>query len=149
VKLDFTLIEGVARPAIMPNMAQIDDLSSHNYPTQINGTGKTFSFLYDAYRNRYRQTYTSSGGTETTHYAGGVVNSTGTDWRHYVNVGGQVVAVVSRHSNGTNLTRYMLEDQQGSPSNILNANGTSFVQEAFLRRWLHALYPCSGYARSV
>jgi RHS repeat-associated protein len=109
--------------------------SSYNYPTQINGPNKTLSFLYDAHRNRYRQTYTSSTGTETTHYAGGllekVVNSTGTDWRHYVNVGGQVVAVISRHSNGTNLTRYMLEDQQGSPSNILNADGTSFVQEAF------------------
>jgi RHS repeat-associated protein len=109
--------------------------SSYNFPTQINGPGKTLSFLYDAHRNRYRQTYTSSSGTETAHYVGGllekVVNSSGTDWRHYVNVGGQVVAVISRHSNGTNLTRYMLEDQQGSPSHILNANGTSFVQEAF------------------
>jgi hypothetical protein len=35
-KLDFTLIEGVAPPAIMPNMAQIDILSTYNYPTQIN-----------------------------------------------------------------------------------------------------------------
>jgi RHS repeat-associated protein len=109
--------------------------SSYNYPTLITGPGKTLGFFYDANRNRYRQFYTSSTGTESTYYAGGllekVVNSTGTDWRHYVNVGGQVVAVVSRHSNGTNLTRYMLEDQQGSPSNILNANGTSFVQEAF------------------
>jgi hypothetical protein len=62
--------------------------SSYNYPTQINGAGKTLSFLYDAHLNRYRQTYTSS---------------TGTDWRHYVNVGGQVVAVVSRHGNSANL----------------------------------------------
>jgi RHS repeat-associated protein len=68
-------------------------------------------------------------------YVGGllekVTTGRGTDWRHYVKVGDQTIAIMSRKSSSTNTTRYVLEDLLGSPSQILASDGTSYVQEAF------------------
>lgn len=110
--------------------------SSYNYPTLINGPGKSLTFYYGPDRQRYKQIYASGSGTETTHYVGGILEKVVlpggmVDWRHYVRAGGQVVAVVSRKSTGSNAVHYMLGDHQGSPANLLLADGSSYVKESF------------------
>jgi RHS repeat-associated protein len=109
--------------------------TSYNYPTVINGPGKTLTFSYGPDRQRYRQVYTNGSITETTIYIGGAlekVTENGiTDWRHSVFANGSAVAMVSRQSNGTNTTRYLLHDHQGSIAKILEANGDTFVSESF------------------
>lgn len=107
----------------------------YNYPTVINGPGKTLTFGYDGNHQRYQQIYNNGSLTETTMYVGGLLEKvtvgTLTDYRHYIRVGRQTVAVMSRQSSGTNAMRYMLEDHQGSVANILDGTGTSYVTESF------------------
>jgi RHS repeat-associated protein len=54
-----------------------------------------------------------------------------TDYRHYIYVGNRSVAIYSRLSTGTNTLRYVLEDHQGSATNLLSSTGTSLVKENF------------------
>lgn len=107
----------------------------YNYPTVINGPGKTLTFGYDGNHQRYQQIYNNGSLTETTMYVGGLLEKvaigTTIDWRHYIRVGRQTVAVMSRQSTGTNTTRYVLEDHQGSVANLLDNTGTSYVAESF------------------
>lgn len=110
--------------------------TSYNYPTVINGPGKTMTFSYGPVRQRYRQVYNNGSTTETTQYVGGslekVTGADGvTDWRHYVAAAGKMVAVLSRQSNGTNTTRYTLEDHQGSIAQIADSSGAQYVSESF------------------
>jgi RHS repeat-associated protein len=110
--------------------------SSYNYPTVINGANKSLTFSYGPNRERYRQVYVSGSVTETTVYVGGLLEKVTvaggtTDWRHYVKVGSQTIAIVSRLNTGANTTRYVLEDHQGSPSRLTEINGASYVQESF------------------
>jgi RHS repeat-associated protein len=53
------------------------------------------------------------------------------DWRHYIKVGGQTVAIVSRKSSGSNLVRYAISDHLGSFSGMLSSAGTLEVNESF------------------
>jgi len=102
------------------------DWTSYNYPGVIRGPNKTLTFSYGPDRQRFKQIYTNGSSTETTMYIGGLlekVTENGvTDWRHYVAGGGGTVAVVSRKSTGVNTTRYLLEDHQGSVSQILDSS---------------------------
>ncbi len=114
------------------------DWTSYNYPSVIRGPNKTMTFSYGTDRQRFKQIYTNGSTTETTMYVGALLEKVTmgsvVDWRHYVNVGGQAVAVVSRKNDGvatTNTTRYVLEDHQGSVSQILASNGTAYVSESF------------------
>jgi RHS repeat-associated protein len=109
--------------------------SSYNYPIAINGPGKTLSFAYDPNRQRYRQNYVNGSTTETTMYIGGLLEKvtvgTVVDWRHYIRIGSQTIAVMSRQSSGANTTRYMLEDHQSSVAKITDSSGATYVNESF------------------
>lgn len=109
--------------------------TSYNYPSVITGPGKTLTFNYGPNRERYRQVYENGSTTELTMYIGGSLEKVSAggvvDWRHYVSVAGQTVAVVSRQSTGTNSTRYVLEDHQGSVAQITDSSGTLYVRESF------------------
>lgn len=109
--------------------------TSYNYPSVINGPGKALTFSYGPDRQRYRQVYNNGSTTETTQYIGGMLEKVTiggtTDWRHYVSAGGTTVAVVSRLSTGTNTTRYLLEDHQGSIAQITDSGGVAYVSESF------------------
>jgi RHS repeat-associated protein len=113
--------------------------SSYNYPTTINAgsgtTAETVAFSYGPDRQRWQQTYTGNSTQETTNYIGGlleVVASSGvTDFRHYINAGGEQVAVYSRKSSGTNTLSYLLSDHQASVASITNSSGAQVVGESF------------------
>jgi RHS repeat-associated protein len=110
--------------------------TSYNYPTSLASGSESTTIYYDPNRQYYKQVYVGSSGTETTHYVGGLLEKVAlpggtTDWRHYVRAEGQVVAVVSRMSTGTNSVSYPLEDHQGSASILTSSSGTSLVKESF------------------
>jgi RHS repeat-associated protein len=113
--------------------------SSYNYPTTVNAgsgsTAETVGFAYGPDRARWLQTYSGNGTQETTDYVGSlleVVTSGGvTDYRHYINAGGEHVAVYSRKSNGTNTFSYLLSDHQASVSSLTNSTGSQVAGESF------------------
>jgi RHS repeat-associated protein len=109
--------------------------SKYNYPTLINGPNESISLDYDASFQRWRQVDTLNGVSETTIYAGGmlekVISGGTTDWRHSIVANGKTVAIYSRNSGGTNSLRYMLEDHQGSIAKITNSAGATIVAENF------------------
>jgi RHS repeat-associated protein len=108
--------------------------TSYNYPSTITSGTETVSFLYGAERQRWRTQLTSGGVTETTYHVGREfqkVQTASTDYRHYITVGNRSVAIYSRLSTGTNTLRYVLEDHQGSATNLLSSTGTSLVKENF------------------
>jgi len=112
--------------------------TSFNHPSQIDGAnGESVQFSYNQNHERWRAVYSGSAGTETTLFVGELLEkvlSVGlTDYRHYIVAGGTKVAVYSRTSGTTtaNTLRYIREDHQGSISNILNSDGTSYAKESF------------------
>jgi RHS repeat-associated protein len=109
--------------------------TSYNYAYEVNGPNKKLTFSYGPDRQRYRQQYVNAGVTETTMYVGGMlekVTANGVDdYRHYITANGDTVAIVSRRSDGTNATRYMLEDSLGSVVGIAGSNGSPIVTESF------------------
>jgi hypothetical protein len=83
-------------------------------------------FAYDTYRHRWEQVYSANGSSETTFYAGGlleeVINNGVTDYRHYIYAGGEPVAVYSRKSTLVNTLSYLQTDHQGgSPTSPIAA----------------------------
>lgn len=112
------------------------DWTSYNYPKVINGPSKTLSFSYGPDRQRYKQVYQNGALTETTLYIGAAleivnINNTVDDYRHYIYANGGVVAIISRKSDGTSATRYLLKDHLGSIATILNSSGVPIVAESF------------------
>lgn len=113
--------------------------SSYNYPTTINAgsgsTAETVAFSYGPDRQRWQQMYTGNGSQETTNYIGGllevVASGSVTDYRHYINVAGEQIAVYSRKSSGTNTFSYLLSDHQASVASITNSSGAQVVGESF------------------
>jgi RHS repeat-associated protein len=94
------------------------------------------TFSYGPGRQRWQQSYSGNGITETTDYVGGsleIVSSGGvTDYRHYISAAdGRAVAVYSRKSNGTNTFSYVLSDHENSVASIVNSSGASVVNESF------------------
>ena len=94
-------------------------------------------FRYGPDGQRWRQVATYSNGTETTLYAGGLLEkesatSTGkTYWRHYVLVPGGKAIVVSRNSDGTTRPSYILADHIGSSTAVVDASTNAPVRESF------------------
>ena len=113
--------------------------SSYNYPTNINANDVTgaeeVQLSYGPDRQRWKQIYTAPGTTENTYYVGGLVDmvfSGGTtNYRHYIYAGNEPIAVYSRTSASVNTMSYMIEDHQGSISNIASKSGASDVNESF------------------
>jgi hypothetical protein len=101
--------------------SKIDDLSDSSYT----------EFWYGPDRSRIKQYQSASGATIT--YAGLLFEfedaSTDT-YRHYVQAGSQVVAVVERVST-TNTRQFLHRDHQGSVVKVTNASGTVDQSLAF------------------
>jgi RHS repeat-associated protein len=79
--------------------------------------------------------YTGNSSQETTNYVGKllevVASGSVTDYRHYINVAGEQIAVYSRKSSGTNTFSYLLSDHQASVASITNSSGAQVVGESF------------------
>ena len=111
--------------------------ASYNLPTVLRKPGYVSRHAYGPDRERWRQIATYQNGTETTHYVGSLLEkesttSTGlTYWRHYVPTPGGSTVVISRNSNGTNSTTYVLPDHLGSSDTLLNESGAAVAKESF------------------
>src|SRR6185369_7411775 len=83
------------------------DWFSYNYPQTLRTATETATFSYGPDRQYYKQVYAGPSVNETTYYIGGllekVYNGSTTDWRHYIQAGGQVVAIVSRIGSTQNV----------------------------------------------
>ncbi|HWJ05782.1 MAG TPA: RHS repeat-associated core domain-containing protein, partial [Steroidobacteraceae bacterium] len=117
------------------NLAQ--EWASFNLPTLLRKAGQQSQFSYGPYHQRWRQVATYQNGTETTHYVGGLLEkvettSTGvTYWRHYVPTPGGSTVVVSRNSDGSAPTRYLLPDHLGSTDTVLAFNGSLVARMSY------------------
>jgi YD repeat-containing protein len=96
------------------------DWASFNLPTTLRKPGYQSQFAYGPDHERWRQVAAYQNGTETTHYVGSLLEkesatSTGlTYWRHYVPTPGGATVVISRNSDGSAATTYLLPDHLGS-----------------------------------
>jgi RHS repeat-associated protein len=113
--------------------------ASYNYPTSISAgsgsTAETVSLSHGPDRQRWQQTYTGNGTTETTTYVGGLMDMVASggvlDYRHYIYAGSEAVAVYSRKSPGPNTFSYLLSDHQASVASITNSSGVQVIGESF------------------
>ncbi len=111
--------------------------ASFNLPTTLRKPGVQAQIAYGPDRERWRQVASYQNGTETTHYVGSLLEkesttSTGlTYWRHYVPTPGGSTVVVSRNSNGTVSTTYVMPDHLGSSDTLLNETGATVAKESF------------------
>ena len=103
----------------------------------IGGTTFQSQFSYGPDHQRWKQVASYSNGTETTLYVGGLLEkesttSTGkTYWRHYVPTPSGMTIVVSRNSDGTASTTYLLTDHLGSSDSAIDASGNVIARESF------------------
>jgi RHS repeat-associated protein len=115
--------------------------ASFNLPTSlqanVGGTVLTSTFSYGPEHERFKQSATYSNGTETTYYVGDalekMVSAAGVSyWRHYVTAPSGRTILVSRNSDGTTSTEYVLTDHLGSGDAIVDGStGTVAVRESF------------------
>ena len=111
--------------------------TSYNLPKTLRRSGFEARFVYGPDRERWRQVATYQNGTETTHYVGALLEkeattSTGlTYWRHYVPTPGGATIVVSRNSDGTASTTYVLPDHLGSSDALLDGAGATVANASF------------------
>jgi RHS repeat-associated protein len=111
--------------------------SSENLPISIaHGNGNNSRFWYGPAGNRWKQVASHSGTTETTTYAGELMEKVSrngvTTWRHYVPAPTGIVALHLRYSTGAQpATRYLTTDHLGSTDKILDASGNVMVAESF------------------
>ncbi|MGQ0430297.1 MAG: RHS repeat-associated core domain-containing protein [Gammaproteobacteria bacterium] len=111
--------------------------NSLNLPVLMTGsTGNYSQFWYGPTGNRWRQVASTSGTTETTTYAGElmekVVRAGATTWRHYIPTPSGIAAVHLRYGSGSApTTRYLTQDHLGSTDHILDENGAVVVSESF------------------
>lgn len=111
--------------------------ASFNLPTTLRKPGYQTRISYGPDRERWRQVAGYQNGTETTHYVGSLLEkesatSTGlTYWRHYVPTPGGSTVIVSRNSNGTSSTTYVVPDHLGSSDTLLNESGATVARESF------------------
>ncbi|MGI9246187.1 MAG: RHS repeat-associated core domain-containing protein [Steroidobacteraceae bacterium] len=115
----------------------VQQWASFNLPTLLRKAGQQSQFAYGADHERWRQVSSYPNGVETTHYVGGLLEkesttSTGlTYWRHYVPTPGASTIVVSRNSDGTASTSYLLEDHLGSTDTVLDASGAQLHRQGY------------------
>jgi RHS repeat-associated protein len=114
-------------------VAQTINWTSYNYPASINATttGETAAFSYGPGRQRWKMSFNS----EDTYYIGGLMEkvSVGSliDYRHYIALGGEAIAIYSRTSAGQNSLRYVLSDGQGSIDTVAVSPNTRVLDESF------------------
>ena len=115
--------------------------ASYNLPLQlaqpIGGTTYLSRFSYGPDRQRWKQVASYANGTETTHYAGGLLEkehttSTGvTYWRHYVPTPSGHTILVSRNSDSTSSGRYLLADHLGGTDTVLDDAGNVVLRASY------------------
>ena len=115
--------------------------AAFNLPVQlaqpIGGTTYQSQFSYGPSHQRWKQVASYANGTETTLYVGGLLEkesttSTGkTYWRHYIPTPSGMTIVVSRNSDASTSTRYLLTDHIGSSDAVLGATGELVARESF------------------
>jgi RHS repeat-associated protein len=115
--------------------------ASYNLPLQlaqpIGGTTYLSRFSYGPDRQRWKQVASYANGTETTHYVGGLLEkehstSTGlTYWRHYVPTPSGHAILVSRNSDATSSSRYLLADHLGGTDTVLDESGNVALRTSY------------------
>ncbi len=115
--------------------------AAFNLPVQvaqpIGGTTYQSQFSYGPSHQRWKQVASYANGTETTLYVGGLLEkesttSTGkTYWRHYVPTPSGMTVVVSRNSDASTSTHYLLSDHIGSSDAVLDSSGALVARESF------------------
>lgn len=123
-----TWIQGGSSTA--PPLVTTIDYTSFNKPQSISEATTTLTFAYGPEYDRYRQVVTTTGGTTTKLYIGGIFEreTTGAAVRnlHYIRAGGEVFAVyISETTSIATLqfTRYLHRDHLGSVQTITNETG--------------------------
>ena len=104
------------------------DYTTFNKPDFINQVGASIRFTYSPENARYKKVTTTPDGTSTQYNIGklferlaktnGVV-----EYKNYIFVGGAMVAIDTRRSNGTQETDYIHTDHIGSTDVITNSSG--------------------------
>lgn len=118
-------------------VAQTIAWTSYNYPASITATttGETATFSYGPDRQRWKMVFSAGSTTETTYYIGGlmekVITGSLTDYRHYIKVGDETIAIYSRTSTNQNTVRYILSDHQGSIDTVASSSATRVLDESF------------------
>jgi RHS repeat-associated protein len=113
---------------------------SYDLPNVINGSGGVSSqFFYGPDRQRYKQVAVYTGGSETAHYIGGVLEKLTTPvrvrFRHQIFTPGGLVASYVRRDDNTEDTSYFTSDHLGSIDSISNSTGTTYLSyDAFGKR---------------
>jgi len=111
--------------------------TSDNLPNKIaHANGNSSQFWHGPAGNRWKQLASHSGTTETTIYAGELMEKVTragvTTWRHYVLAPTGTAALHLRFNNGSPVaTHYLTHDHQGSTDKLLDANGNVVVAESF------------------
>ena len=109
--------------------------TSYNYPSHISNGSRYHDYYYGADRQRWKQVYFNGTASETTILVGGILekHTAGslTEYRHYIKVGSQAVALYTRPSSGSPTTQYFLLDHLGSVAEITNSAGSVDVSESF------------------
>lgn len=114
-----------------------DDIeyTSYNYPKHVENGIQYHDYFYDAGRQRWKQTYNDGTSTETTIFVGGILEKRSegsyTEYRHYISVGNETIALLSRSNAPSSDTRYFLRDHLGSVAEIINSDGSVRVSESF------------------
>jgi RHS repeat-associated protein len=107
-----------------------------NLPKAITKNSQNSStFQYAPHGQRWRHAYKTGNVTYTHIYVGRllekVTQGSAVDWKHYVHAEGQIVALYSRKSSGTNTLSYLLQDHLGSTDAITASSGAVTVKESF------------------
>ena len=99
--------------------------------------GYQSQFAYGPDHQRWRQVASYQNGTETTHYVGGMLEkehttSTGlTYWRHYIATPSGLGIVVSRNSDSSSSTSFVLSDHLGSSETVVNEAGLTVSSQSY------------------
>ena len=117
---------------------------TYGLPNQINyGTSDYDQFSYGPDRSKFKQVAVTGGSTVTTEYVGRIfeketVSGSGvTTYRHNIYANGNVVAIYTKPSTGTDTTRYVHRDHQNSVVALTNESGVlqdCYSYDAFGKR---------------
>jgi RHS repeat-associated protein len=114
--------------------------TSYNYPSSITANGENSQFYYGPNRELFKQVAQYVNGTETSVYAGGLLErvtgpgasgGTVTSFRHYIRAGNTTAIYTRFDNNAASETRYLTEDQAGSNNVILSDSGALLARLSY------------------
>ena len=109
---------------------------TNNLPKSITKDANNSStFQYGPHRQHWQHVYKTAGTTFTHTYIGKmiekVVSGGTTEYKHFIHVNGESLALYSRKSSGTNATYYRHDDHLGSTEHLTDNAGANVVMESF------------------